>query len=88
LLVREWDNVPIFGIFRYEATVKPAGDDPGSSATDSGWIIALPPWWVIALFVGLLALIIGGAIVRRRRERAWAEYDDEDSVGDAGLDRA
>jgi hypothetical protein len=88
LLVREWDNVPIFGIFRYEATVKPAGDDPGSTATDSGWIIALPPWWVIALFVGLLALIIGGAIVRRRRERAWAEYDDEDSVGDAGLDRA
>ncbi|MBC7461417.1 MAG: hypothetical protein H7287_08645, partial [Thermoleophilia bacterium] len=79
-----WRGVPWIGFYRYDVRVSGprAADTP---ATASGWFIALPPWWMLAVAGLALVLLIGGAALRRRRELNWRDYLDAD---DADLDEA
>lgn len=76
-----WKGTPWIGIYRWDARVGAAGDAKATPARASGWIIALPPWWMVGLAVLLLAAVIAWPFVRRQRE--WRRYvDDEDDDED------
>ncbi len=84
-----WKGVPWFGFYRYDVRVEngPATRDedvPRNVATASGWFIALPPWWVLAIIAAVLvALIVRWW--RNRGEDVWDEIpgggDPDDDLG-------
>lgn len=80
-----WKQTPWFGVYRYDARVDARGADDGTSARAQGWIVALPPWWVITL-IGVVALAAIVVPIYRRRDyrRYLAEVEhelfDEDQV--------
>jgi hypothetical protein len=76
-----WKGTPWFGVYRWDARVGAAGDATARPATASGWIVALPPWWIVALVLLIAIAVIAWPIVRRRRE--WRNYIEDD---DAPLD--
>ncbi len=76
-----WKRVPWFGIYRWDARVASKQDAIGqtSIARANGWIIALPPWWALAVFAAIvLALLVWWL---RRRAAAWDD-DEDDDLGD------
>lgn len=72
-----WSKVPWIGIYRWDARVEDAGDEDVVAHAD-GWIIALPPWWVLALVAALVAGWIVHRLRRRRLDLAWPEEDADD----------
>jgi hypothetical protein len=76
---RTWDDVPWFGIYRWDIRVA-AGERSGEVDRADGWFVALPPWWVLAIAVAIILFAIFGARWRRRHESAWDD-DDQDSYG-------
>lgn len=73
-----WKDTPWFGIYRYDVRVDPHGSDSGTSARASGWIIALPPWWIVAVALLIVAAAIAAPFIHRRRE--WRAYLDDADV--------
>jgi hypothetical protein len=83
-LERTWDDVPWFGIYRWDLRVA-AGEQSDDVARAEGWFVALPPWWVLAIAAAIIAFAIFGGIARRRNAAdedpsAWDD-DDQDSYG-------
>jgi len=69
-----WRGLPWFGIYRYDARVGDAQDPKLAPARASGWILVLPPWWVLALAGFVLVLAIVGLVTRRRQ---WDDHEDD-----------
>lgn len=74
-LEAEWNGVPWFGLYRWDVRVASDGGT-ASVASERGWFVAFPPWWVLAL-VAVVLLLLLVRLLRRRRDR-WREYEDED----------
>ncbi len=77
-----WKGVPWLGFYRYDVRVEngPArkGEEvPDDVATASGWFIALPPWWVLAIVAAALIALM----VRWWRNRGASGDWDEDELG-------
>lgn len=76
-----WDDVPWFGIYRFDVRVAPAGDEHADRVDRAdGWFVVLPPWWVLLLALLVLAWIVAGLVVRRRRIEVWDDDPGEDEL--------
>jgi hypothetical protein len=80
-----WRDVPWLGFYRYDVRITDPQAVGANIARSSGWFVALPPWWVLALAATLLAWIVIGSVVRRRRAHRWV-VDDADADDDSASD--
>lgn len=77
-----WDEVPWFGFYRYEVRVEGASGGAGSDRV-TGWFVALPPWWVLAIS-GLLVFVAIGGVVQGRRGGVEQDWDEDDMSSSDG----
>lgn len=78
-----WRRTPWFGVYRYDARIGAADTDAGHvrAARGSGWLITLPPRWLLAVVGALgvgVALAVAVASVRLRGELSDQAAVDED----------
>ena len=80
-----WGKVPWLGLYRWDLRMQ-SDTEPTSVATVDGWLLALPPWWVLAIALALLLFLVIRAI--RRRNDRWLDddLDDEDSTSGDDFD--
>ncbi len=77
----EWGKVPWIGLYRWDLRMQ-SDTDPAAVATTDGWLLALPPWWVLAIAgAALLYLLVRS--IRNRADRWADEVDDEDDDSDS-----
>jgi hypothetical protein len=87
-VVRTWDDVPWFGIYRWDLRVRDAraeGDAIRYARAD-GWFVALPPWWVLAISAAIIVIALLGRRLRRDEpadDGMWGD-DDQDLDGNNG----
>lgn len=76
-----WHHVPLLGLYRVQVRLHGDGTASPSVSHDS-WLMVLPPWWVLALLVVLIALWIGWSRWRDRREVSRLLADDDAAAWD------
>jgi hypothetical protein len=77
-IIESWDDVPWFGLYRYDVRMSDANAPGHPVARASGWFIALPNWWILALAAALLCWQVAGMVLRRRRRQRAADADTHD----------
>lgn len=75
-----WKGVPWLGLYRTDVRIANAAAPDDPIARSSGWFIALPPLWVLAL----AALVVIAAVARRVLRRAGDDRDEP--AADDGVD--
>ena len=71
----DWSRVPWFGLYRWDLRID---DGTGATTTRTGWLLVLPPPWVLAAIAIMLAVILSGFLRRRLPYHDWDDGDEWD----------